>query len=293
MIKYLLGISVTFILLISLSMCDTISSSDDELEVHTLTVNVNPGNAGSVTPDGGSYESGEEVTLTASPNNGWEFDNWSGDKSSSSNPLTITIQNDVTLTANFAESQDPDIDKFEGNMIVSDGLYSRDLEFGILDNAVVKDGLDNNDKEGPPIAPPDAFFTGFKVNELTLYKDFRSASENVEEVVWGLVLSHGGNGNLELSWSINASINGTLKLLDKPDDSNASVNVDMKNESTYLITNPTLSKMFIVYSKSQTQNTITNIDSKIHQNIDFFNGEKLDQSKSRENIESLRRKKNQ
>jgi uncharacterized repeat protein (TIGR02543 family) len=45
---------------------------------------------------------GESVTLTATPNSGYEFSSWSGDASGSTNPLTFTVTGDRTITANFS-----------------------------------------------------------------------------------------------------------------------------------------------------------------------------------------------
>lgn len=47
---------------------------------------------------------GESVTLTATPNSGYEFSSWSGDASGSTNPLTFTVTSDRTITANFSAS---------------------------------------------------------------------------------------------------------------------------------------------------------------------------------------------
>ncbi len=48
------------------------------------------------------YTSGSVVTLTATANAGYVFANWSGDASGSANPLTVTVNADLSLTANFA-----------------------------------------------------------------------------------------------------------------------------------------------------------------------------------------------
>jgi len=68
---------------------------------YTLSVSVNPSQAGSVSPVGGEYESGEQVTLTASPASGYTFDYWYGAASGSSNTVTITMNSDKTITAYF------------------------------------------------------------------------------------------------------------------------------------------------------------------------------------------------
>ncbi len=59
--------------------------------------------AGTVTksPDKAAYSAGEQVTLTAAPNLGNVFANWSGDAGGSTNPLVITVNSNVNITGNF------------------------------------------------------------------------------------------------------------------------------------------------------------------------------------------------
>mgnify|MGYP006298377495 CR=1 FL=1 len=73
----------------------------------TLTMNV--AGSGSVSPPAGThtYDEGTTLTLTATPDAGWLFDGWSGDVSGSSSSLTITLNSDTQVTANFVE-EDPD-----------------------------------------------------------------------------------------------------------------------------------------------------------------------------------------
>jgi len=70
-------------------------------ETYTLTTIVNPSGAGSVSPSGGKYESGDQVTLTAIPASGYIFDHWSGSTSDTTSTITITMDWDKRLTANF------------------------------------------------------------------------------------------------------------------------------------------------------------------------------------------------
>jgi hypothetical protein len=75
-------------------------------EQFTLTINIEPDqNAGSVTinPDKEKYNLNEEVTITAVPESGYNFESWSGDYTGSDNPLTITMDSNKNLTANFGE----------------------------------------------------------------------------------------------------------------------------------------------------------------------------------------------
>ncbi len=65
---------------------------------YTITAAANPNNAGTVS-GAGQYYSGEVCTLTATPNYGYAFNNWSDN--STANPLTFTVTGDANYTANF------------------------------------------------------------------------------------------------------------------------------------------------------------------------------------------------
>lgn len=69
-----------------------------EVLSHTVTLGINDANKGSV-EGAGTYSFGTEITITATPAEGYEFAGWSN--GSKENPLTITITEDVELTAKF------------------------------------------------------------------------------------------------------------------------------------------------------------------------------------------------
>jgi len=71
---------------------------------YTLTTVANPTDGGTINPTGGSYSSGSVVSITASANTGYSFNNWSGDASGSDNPLSVTMSSDKTITGNFVTS---------------------------------------------------------------------------------------------------------------------------------------------------------------------------------------------
>lgn len=52
-------------------------------------------------PNKDSYDKGTEVTLTATPIDGWVFDSWSGDVSGSNNPLKVSVNAKTLIYANF------------------------------------------------------------------------------------------------------------------------------------------------------------------------------------------------
>jgi uncharacterized repeat protein (TIGR02543 family) len=56
-------------------------------------------------PNQTSYNYGTNVTLTATPNTGYTFTGWSGDTTSLTNPLTVTMNKNKNITANFTVLQ--------------------------------------------------------------------------------------------------------------------------------------------------------------------------------------------
>src|SRR5688572_3458995 len=74
-----------------------------EKPTYSLTTAVNGQGTLTLNPPGGSYRSNSVVQITANPDVGSTFVNWTADASGSANPLSITIDQNNTVTANFAE----------------------------------------------------------------------------------------------------------------------------------------------------------------------------------------------
>jgi hypothetical protein len=72
---------------------------------YTLTVNVVGQGSVALNPPGGTYPSGTSVQLTANAATGWHFDHWSGDLSGSTNPATLVMNSNKTVTATFVQDQ--------------------------------------------------------------------------------------------------------------------------------------------------------------------------------------------
>jgi uncharacterized repeat protein (TIGR02543 family) len=72
---------------------------------YTLTVNVVGG--GVVTPTTSSYLAGTTVPITATANSDWSFSSWSGDLSGTTNPTSITLAGNKTITATFTAAAPP------------------------------------------------------------------------------------------------------------------------------------------------------------------------------------------
>ena len=65
---------------------------------YTLTASA--GEGGSVSPTTGSFNSGAQVIVTATANSGYQFTSWSN--GSTANPVTVTLNSNTSITANFA-----------------------------------------------------------------------------------------------------------------------------------------------------------------------------------------------
>ncbi|MBN1491482.1 MAG: hypothetical protein JXA69_16340 [Phycisphaerae bacterium] len=104
---------------------------------HTITVTVNPADAGTVAidPPEDPFAAGQQVTLTATPAAGFEFDRWQGDVASTTNPLQVTVNGDLQIEAVFLATAggdntdtggsggaDPDGGLNENRQVLSDSI---------------------------------------------------------------------------------------------------------------------------------------------------------------------------
>jgi len=87
---------------------DTVTMDGDKMvtatftqDEYTLTINIVGNGSVAESPDQATYHYGDTVQLAASADPGWTFDSWSGDLTSSTNPDTVTMDGDKTVTATF------------------------------------------------------------------------------------------------------------------------------------------------------------------------------------------------
>jgi hypothetical protein len=70
-------------------------------ETYILTLHVDGNGSVTITPEKAAYTQGETVTLTATPEEDYEFQGWSGDLICADNPAYITMTKNMTITAHF------------------------------------------------------------------------------------------------------------------------------------------------------------------------------------------------
>lgn len=87
------------------------STAEEELTenvapaVKTYKLTVEASDGGTVSSSGGNVNAGSNVSITATPNSGYLFSSWSN--GSTDNPISITVNSDQTLTANFTKRSYP------------------------------------------------------------------------------------------------------------------------------------------------------------------------------------------
>ena len=70
----------------------------------TFTLVVTASEGGSVT-DGGTHNENTNVSLTATPAQGYSFSGWTGDATGSTNPLSVSMTQNKNITANFIRTK--------------------------------------------------------------------------------------------------------------------------------------------------------------------------------------------
>ncbi len=72
---------------------------------HTLTIAAGAGGTTSPAPGTYMHDYGTQVQVTATPNSGYQFSGWTGAVTGTTNPVTITMDADKSITANFSSTQ--------------------------------------------------------------------------------------------------------------------------------------------------------------------------------------------
>jgi len=72
---------------------------------YQLSTSIAPVNSGTISPAGGTYSVGANVTLIATPANYYKFNGWGGDISGNTSPITIKMESNKSVVASFTKIQ--------------------------------------------------------------------------------------------------------------------------------------------------------------------------------------------
>ena len=138
---------------------------------YTLTVTASEG--GTVSTEGGTYDEGTEVTVTASAEGGYEFIEWDGNDNQS-NSFTIIINSNLTIQANFQIIQSNEDYYSSGDIITIEPVvfYDRELIVNGIKLIIAGD-------IGGQLAVPDFWiYKTARVFELLIDKDAEDIDSN-------------------------------------------------------------------------------------------------------------------
>jgi len=80
-----------------------ITATFQQFNVFTVTLATNGQGTIALNPAGGIYSSNTTVTVTATPSAGWIFAGWSGSTNGNTNPLSLAVNTNLSLTGTFAQ----------------------------------------------------------------------------------------------------------------------------------------------------------------------------------------------
>ena len=155
--KILLLLSVLFIV-----SC----SKDAEPIKYTLTTTVSPADSGTINPNGGTVDEGQQISVTATPAAEYVFDKWTGAASGSNKTLSLTMDSDKSVTANFVKKK-----------------YSLTLSYnafkGTITEKVIKTGAATDYNSGTVVELTAVPKTGWKLKE---WSGDLTGSDNPKEI---------------------------------------------------------------------------------------------------------------
>ena len=93
-----------------------------------VTLSASPAEGGSVSPANGEYEEGKPLEISAAPNQGWHFVEWSGDFNGTNSTATITVDTDKDIEAIFKKKEYPLTITTQGEGTVDEQIIENKIE---------------------------------------------------------------------------------------------------------------------------------------------------------------------
>ena len=139
--------------------------------VKQYTLSASAGEGGSVS-GGGTFSSGTQVSLTATPNSGYSFSGWSN--GSTANPLTVTLNSNTSITASFqviVNSYTLTVTAGEGGSVSGGGEYEEGTEVTIT--ATAEEGFEFTGWSDGEVSPERIILIN---NNISISADFQVIS---------------------------------------------------------------------------------------------------------------------
>jgi surface protein len=171
-----------------------------ETITYQVSISASPSNGGTVSPESGKQEKGNEVDIIATPADGWEFKNWNGDYEGNSPSATITIDEAKNITANFSREEEityaltVTIDG-EGMVVdeqenqVTDGEYGAGTVLQLT--AEAKDNWEFDEWQGDVTGTENP--VEITIDEI---KNITANFSKVEEITYALTVTTDGEGTV-------------------------------------------------------------------------------------------------
>ncbi len=99
-------------------------SCEKKITRYDLTTTVTPTEGGTISPTSGSYDEGTTVKLTSTPSTGYEFKEWSGGITGTTNPISVTMNSNKSITGVFSKKTYPLNITFEGEGTVTEEIIT-------------------------------------------------------------------------------------------------------------------------------------------------------------------------
>nr|WP_245212727.1 filamin/ABP280 repeat domain-containing protein [Rhodohalobacter sp. SW132] len=116
--------------------CDSGQSPfEDTIPKHRLSTTVIPAESGTIHPSDGEFEFNTGIEIEARPADGFIFDRWGGSLSGNSNPESLVLSQDRSVTAYFVERDYPLEIEIEGAGSITEEIIAR------ADTSEVSDSL--------------------------------------------------------------------------------------------------------------------------------------------------------
>ena len=191
-------------------------SPEEETQAPVLvqyTLTVTAGEGGTVSSEGATYDEGTEVTITASPTEGYRFTGWEGN-SSTSESLTVTLSSNQTYEALFeliplvVSEYTLSTTAGEGGTVTTGGTYDKGAEVTITATANEGYQFIRWDNGIPDLSKLDSNDYNIENTNILIGSFTRKPIENGYHEVEII------NENGQLKWRNKAGVSWSLELRD-------------------------------------------------------------------------------